>query len=257
MVHFTIDLNADCGESYGPWTLGDDAALLRAITSANVACGGHAGDPLTMRRTVRLARDLGVQVGAHPGYPDLQGFGRRVMAFSPEEIEGFVLAQIGALYAIARAEGVELAHVKPHGALANVAAVDITVARAIANASASFSRQLPFVALAGTALETAARQAGLPVTREAYADRTYEADGTLRSRQLPGAVIHDDAQALAQVLSIVRHGHTNTLDGVVVPIQADTICLHGDTPGAAARAAFIRQGLEAAGVVVGPFRVTR
>src|SRR5262245_9060087 len=192
-----------------------------------------------MRRTVRLARELGVAVGAHPGYPDLQGFGRRALAMSPEEIETSVLAQIGALYAIARAEGVALAHVKPHGALANQAAVSPPIAAAIARATAAFSRELVFVALAGSAMASAGAEAGLAVAREAYADRAYETDGTLRSRKLPGAVLHDDARCLDQVLSIVAHGYALTVAGQRVPIAADTVCLHGDTPGAAERAAFL------------------
>jgi UPF0271 protein len=245
-----IDLNCDCGESFGAWEIGADAALLPHVTSANVACGAHAGDPDVMRRTVRLARELGVAVGAHPGYPDLQGFGRRALAMSPEEIEASVLAQIGALYAVARAEGVELAQVKPHGALANQAAVSLPIATAIARAVAAFSRELVFVALAGSAMAAAGTQAGLRVAREAYADRAYEADGTLRSRKLPDAVLHDDERCLAQVLSIVAKGYALTVDGEQVPIAADSICLHGDTPGAAERAAFLRAGLRAAGVEV-------
>jgi UPF0271 protein len=250
-----IDLNCDCGESFGPWELGADAALLPHVTSANVACGAHAGDPDVMRRTVRLARELGVAVGAHPGYPDLQGFGRRALALSPEEIEASVLAQIGALYAIARAEDVELAHVKPHGALANQAAVSPPIAAAIARAITSFSRELIFVALAGSAMAAAGAEAGLRVAREAYADRAYEADGTLRSRKLPGALLHDHERCLAQVLSIVANGHALTVDGQQVSIAADSICLHGDTPGAAERAAFLRSGLREAGVEVVPLSV--
>jgi UPF0271 protein len=245
-----IDLNCDCGESFGAWEIGADAALLPHVTSANVACGAHAGDPDVMRRTVRLARELGVAVGAHPGYPDLQGFGRRALAMSPEEIEASVLAQIGALYAIARAEGVELAHVKPHGAVANPAAVSPPIAAAIARAVAAFSRDLIFVALAGSAMALAGVEAGLRMAREAYADRAYEADGTLRSRKLPGALLHDDERCLAQVLSIIRNGYALTVDGQQVPIAADSICLHGDTPGAAERAASLRAGLAQAGVEV-------
>jgi UPF0271 protein len=245
-----IDLNCDCGESFGPWEMGADAALLPHVTSANVACGAHAGDPDVMRRTVRLARELGVAVGAHPGYPDLQGFGRRALALAPEEIEASVLAQIGALYALARAEGVELAHVKPHGALANQAAVSPATAAAITGAVAAFSRELIFVALAGSAMVAAGMEAGLRVAREAYADRAYAADGTLRSRKLPGAMLHDGERCLTQVRSIVLNGYALTVDGEQVPIAADTICLHGDAPGAAARAASLRDGLREAGVEV-------
>jgi UPF0271 protein len=245
-----IDLNCDCGESFGPWVMGDDAGILPHVTSANIACGAHAGDPDVMRLTVRLARDLGVGVGAHPGFPDRQGFGRRTMAMSPAEIETSVLAQIGALYAMARAEQVELTHVKPHGALYNYAAETPPAAQAIARAIAAFSRDLVLVGLAGSALIDAGQEAGLRVAREAFADRTYEADGALRSRRLDRALIHDNAQSLDQVISIVTNGYALTLDGRHAPIQADTICLHGDTPGAAARAAFLRQGLQKARIAV-------
>ena len=245
-----IDLNVDCGESFGAWRLGDDEAVLPHVTSANVACGGHAGDPVVMRRTVALCRELGVAVGAHPGYPDLQGFGRRPLPMSPAELEASILAQIGALYAIARAEGVELRHVKPHGALYNVAAVTPDVAESIARAIASFSRALVLVGLAGSQLLAAGIAAGLPVAGEAFADRGYAADGTLLPRGTPGALILDPEANLAQALRIVTQGHALAPDGQPVPIQAATLCLHGDTPGAAGRAAFLRQGLVAAGVMV-------
>jgi UPF0271 protein len=247
-----IDLNCDCGESFGAWRMGDDETLLPHVTSANVACGAHAGDPGTMRRTVRLARELGVGVGAHPGFPDLQGFGRRLITMSPAEIADSVLAQIGALYALARSEGVALTHIKPHGALYNYAAATPAAADAIAQAIASFSRDLILVGLAGSALVDAGRAAGLLVAREAFADRMYEADGSLRDRRLPGAVIHDDDQSLAQALRIVAERSTLTYDGARLTLEADTICLHGDTPGAAARAALLRRELEAAGVAVVP-----
>lgn len=248
-----IDLNCDCGESFGPWTLGDDEGILRHVTSANIACGGHAGDPLVMRRTVVICRELGVAVGAHPGYPDLQGFGRRALPLSPPEVEATVLAQLGALYAIARAEGVALRHVKPHGALYNVAAVTPAVAEAIARAVAGFDRGLILVGLAGSQLVAAGEAAGLRVAREAFADRGYSADGTLLPRGTPGALIHEPADNLAQALGIIVDGQVSAPDGAAVPVAADTICLHGDTPGAAARAAQLRAGLEAAGVLVRAF----
>jgi UPF0271 protein len=245
-----IDLNCDCGESFGPWRLGDDEALLRHVTSANIACGAHAGDPEVMRRTVRLCRELGVAAGAHPSYPDLQGFGRRALPMAPAEVQSSVLAQIGALYAIARAEGVALTHVKAHGALYNVAAVTPAIAEAIATAVASFSRELTLVALSGSQLAAAGEAAGLLVAREAFADRGYAADGTLLPRGTPGALIEEPAANLAQALAIVREGYAPGPGGARVPVAADTICLHGDTPGAAARAAELRAGLEAAGVRV-------
>jgi UPF0271 protein len=247
-----IDLNCDCGESFGAWTLGDDAALLQHVTLANVACGAHAGDPDVMRRTVRLARECGVHVGAHPGYPDLQGFGRRTLPMSPDAIMNNVLAQVGALGAIARAEGVVLTHVKPHGALYNDAAVTPVIAVAIANAVAILDRALILVGLAGSELVRAGEAAGLRIAHEAFADRRYEADGTLRSRSLAGAVIDDPDAAAAQALSIVARGYALTLDGQQVPIAADTLCIHGDLPGAVERAAAVRRALEAAGILGNP-----
>lgn len=246
----TIDINCDCGESYGAFQVGDDDGVLPFVSSANVACGGHAGDPMVMRRTVRRCRDLGVAVGAHPSYPDLYGFGRRVLPLTLDEIEAWVLAQIGSLAAIARSEKVELRHVKPHGALYNVAARDLAVAMAIARAVAAFSRELALVGLAGSLLVAAGHEVGVPVLAEAFADRAYEADGTLRNRHHPDALIVDPAACLAQTLHIVRDGAVRAVDGTLVPLQAATICIHGDTPGAALRAATIRQGLAAAGVTV-------
>lgn len=245
-----IDLNCDCGESFGPWSMGDDAHVLPHVSSANIACGAHAGDPDTMRRTVRLARDLGVAVGAHPGFPDLQGFGRRVLPMSTDEIANSVLAQIGALAAIARAEGVTLAHVKPHGALYNHAAVTPPVAQAIAEAVAAFDRSLILMVLAGSAMEQAGQAAGLQIAREAFADRVYEADGTLRARRHSDSMIFDYERNLQQVLTIVQHGYVVAHNGARVAVQADTVCLHGDAPGAAERAARLRHGLRAAGVEV-------
>ena len=246
----TIDLNCDCGEGFGAWQLGDDAALLRHVSSANIACGAHAGDPEIMRRTLRLCRELGVAAGAHPGYPDLHGFGRRALPMSPAEVESSVLAQLGALAALARAEGVALRHDKPHGALYNVAAVTPAIAEAIARAVAAFSRELLLVGLAGSQLVAAGEAAGLRVAREAFADRGYAADGTLLPRGTPGALITAPAENLAQALRIVIEGHVLGPGGERVPVAADTLCVHGDTPGAAGRAEALRRGLAAAGVVV-------
>lgn len=247
-----IDLNVDCGESFGAWTLGDDAAVLRHVTSANIACGAHAGDPDVMRRTLRLCRELGVSPGAHPGYPDLQGFGRRALPMSLDETANSVLAQLGALEALARAEGVRLVHVKPHGALYNRAAVDRQIANAIAGAVAAFDRGLILVGLAGSQLIEAGREAGLRVAREAFVDRAYEADGSLRARHLPGALIEDVARSAAQALSIALRSEVLAHDGARVSVQADTLCIHGDTTGAPARAEQLRRALEQAGVVVQP-----
>lgn len=249
-----IDLNADVGESLGTWQLGDDAGLMPFITSANVACGLHAGDPTTLRATVRLASQHGVAVGAHPGYPDLQGFGRRAMELSVDEIEAVVLYQLGAAYAFARATQVELQHVKPHGALYNRAARDMAAAEAIARAIAVFDNRLILVGLAGSALVEAGRQAGLVVAREAFADRAYEPDGMLRSRTLPGAVLTETSDVVRQALAIATMGRVWSVDGEQVELSADTLCLHGDTPGAVAHALAVRAGLEQGGVRLGTLR---
>ncbi|MBA3851004.1 MAG: LamB/YcsF family protein [Chloroflexi bacterium] len=247
-----IDLNADVGESYGAWVMGADAELMPLITSANVACGAHAGDPLTMARTVALAKRHDVTVGAHPGYPDRDGFGRRDLQMSPWELEASLLAQLGALWAIARDGGVPLTHVKPHGALYNRAAVDQDLATSVAGAVARFPGRLTLVGLAGSALVLAGLAAGLPVADEAFADRAYEPDGSLRPRSLPGAVHTDPAVAAAQAVSIARDGRVRSHDGSMLDIRADTICIHGDTPGAAAMAQAVRQALAAAGIDVRP-----
>lgn len=242
-----IDLNADVGESLGAWSLGEDEALIPLVTSVNVAAGMHAGDPVGIGRTVALAARYGVGVGAHPGYPDVAGFGRRDMALSPAEIEATVLYQVGAVAAFARAAGVELRHVKAHGALYNRAAHDEAAADAIARAVAAFSRELVLVGLAGSALVAAGRAAGLAVAEEAFADRAYEADGSLRSRRLEGAVLDDPAATAAQAVAIVR-GTVTAVDGTPLTVRADTICVHGDLPGAAARARAVREALLAAGI---------
>jgi len=240
------------GESFGRYTIGNDEAMMSYITSANIACGLHAGDPLVMERTVRLGQAHGVGIGAHPGFPDLQGFGRRMMQLAPEEAEAFVLYQVGALAAFAKAAGAELLHVKPHGALYNLAARDRPLAEAIARAVARFSRQLILVGLANSLLVEAGLEAGLSVAREAFADRAYEADGSLRSRRLPGAVLEDPAQATEQVVRIARDGLVVAYTGEEVPVQAETICLHGDTPTAVEIAKTIRRELEAVRIEVVP-----
>ena len=250
MRPMVIDLNADVGESYGAWVMGADADLMPMITSANVACGAHAGDPITMSRTVALAMRHGVAVGAHPGYPDRDGFGRRDLAMTSEELEATVLTQMGALWAAARAAGVEMRHVKPHGALYNRAAADPDLAACVARAVARFPERLTLVGLAGSALVAAGLAAGLPVADEAFADRAYEPDGSLRTRALTGAVHTDPSVAAAQAVSIARDGRVRAHDGSMLEIRADTICIHGDTPGAAAMAKAVREALEAAGIEV-------
>ncbi len=257
LVTVHIDLNADVGESYGAWTMGADAELLPSVSSANVACGAHAGDPLTMARTATLARTHGVAVGAHPGYPDRDGFGRRDLDMTPEELEASLLAQLGALWAVARAHGVDLVHVKPHGALYNRAAVDLALAQTVAQATRRFSADLVLVGLADSALLEAGREAGLTVAAEAFADRAYEPDGTLRSRRQPDAVHHDPDAVAAQAVSIVRDRRVRAHDGSEVAVRADTICLHGDTPGAAAIARAVREALSHAGIAVRPLTQQR
>ncbi len=247
-----IDLNCDMGESFGRYTLGNDEAMMPYITSANIACGYHAGDPLVMDRTVHLAAQHGVGVGAHPGFPDLWGFGRRPMRLSAEEIENCILYQLGALAAFAQAQGVPLVHVKAHGALANMAAVDPALAEAIARGIARFSKELIVVCLAGSAMIEPTEAVGLRVAAEAYADRVYEPDGTLQSRKIPGSVIEEPQKAAQQVVRLVREGVIVAHTGQEIPVRADTVCLHGDTPTALVIAQTVRQELEAAGIEVAP-----
>jgi UPF0271 protein len=246
-----MDLNADLGESFGRWTLGDDERLVTHITSANVACGFHAGDFLVMERTVALCRDAGVAVGAQPGYPDLLGFGRRALPFEPDEVESMVRYQVGALEAFCRAAGVELHHVKPHGALYNQAAATPDLAAGIARAVARFSRDVPLYGLASSsAMAAAAADAGLRFVPEAFADRRYLADGTLQPRSVAGSVITDPSVAAAQAVAIARDGAVVAADGSTITVRAETICCHGDTQGAVEIAAAVRSRLEGAGIDV-------
>ncbi len=246
-----MDLNADLGESFGRWVLGDDERLVEHITSANVACGFHAGDYAVMEKTVALCRDAGVAVGAQPGYPDLAGFGRRAMQLAPDEVESMVRYQIGALEAFCRANGVEMQHVKPHGALYNSAAADPALAAAIARATAKFSTDLLLFGLASSVpMAEAAADAGLRFVPEAFADRRYLGDGSLQQRSVPGSVISDPAQAAAQARSIAVDGGVDADDGTRVAISAESICCHGDTPGAVEIASAVRRSLEDAGMTV-------
>jgi UPF0271 protein len=248
-----VDFNADLGESFGHWTLGDDASMVRFITSANLACGFHAGDFSVMNRTVALCGSAGVGVGAQPGFPDLQGFGRRATQMPADEVEDCVLYQVGALYAFCRAHGVELQHVKPHGALYNQAAVDPNLAGAIARAVARFSRAIPLVGLASSsAFAQAAADAGLRLVPEAFADRRYNPDGTLQSRRIEGSLLTDPTEAADQVERLVREHAVVAHDGSSVPVRAESICFHGDTPGAPAIVAEARRRLEAHGTRVQP-----
>ena len=252
-----VDLNADVGESFGVYVLGHDAALMPHLTSANVACGFHAGDPMVMRQTVALAVRHGVAVGAHPAFPDLAGFGRREMRLPPADVEAMVVYQIAALAGIAKAEGTRLKHVKPHGALYNMAAVDRTLADAIAAAIGAVDRSLVLVGLSGSALIDAGRGAGLATASEVFADRAYLADGTLLSRTMPGAVIHDEAAVIERAVTMARLQSITAVDGSQVSLHVDTICLHGDTPGAPALARGIRTALTDAGIAVLPMAAER
>jgi len=245
-----IDLNADVGESFGAYAIGDDEALLAAVTSASVAAGFHAGDPGVLRRTIRLARGSGVALGAHPGFQDLAGFGRREMGVSPSDAEDLVLYQIAAVAGIARSEGARLQHVKPHGALYNMAATDPGLAEAIARAVRAFDPSLILFGLPGSALLAAGRSAGLRVAAEGFADRAYRRDGTLAPRSMPDSVISDPAAVVSRAVRMVVDGVVTAIDGTIVPIVADTLCVHGDTPGAGRLAASLRTGLEAAGINV-------
>lgn len=245
-----VDVNCDMGESFGAYSLGLDAEVMPEISSANVACGFHAGDPQVMRRTVALAAKHGVSVGAHPGFPDLVGFGRRELNVTPDEATQFVLYQIGAIAGFCKAEGAVLGHVKAHGALYNMAVKDLNLARAIAAAVKTFDPALVFFALPGSQLEVAGREAGLKVALEVFGDRAYNADGTLVNRRLPGAVIHDSAAVAERVKRMVLTGKVTTIDGQELGVRADTICVHGDTPGAVEHIRALRSALVAAGVEI-------
>jgi UPF0271 protein len=246
-----IDLNADVGESFGVWRMGADELLMPFVTSVNVACGFHAGDPRVMDRTVELAARHGVAVGAHPGYLDLRGFGRRPFTADPEEVERDVLYQVGALTAFTRAHGVRLVHVKPHGALYNQASHDDALARAVARGVARAGASLVLVGLAtADAMRRAARAEGLRFAAEAFADRRYGAGGALVARGTAGAVLEEPGEVAAQALRIVRDGSVPGAGGEEIPVRADTLCLHGDHPRAADNARAVRHALEAAGVSV-------
>jgi len=232
MTMLGIDLNCDMGEGFGVHPGGDDLALLEYVTSANIACGFHAGDPAIMSRTVKAAAARGVAIGAHPGLPDLQGFGRRVMHVSAQEVYDLTVYQVGALRGFTAAVGVALHHVKAHGALYNMAARDVELARALCRAVRDVSPGLVFYALAGSAMVSAAEEIGLAVAREAFADRSYQDDGTLTPRGQPGAMIADLEQSITQVRRMLADGVVHSLAGRELPLRADTICIHGDQPGA-------------------------
>lgn len=247
-----IDINCDMGESFGVYKLGRDKEVMDYISSANIACGWHAGDPVVMDETIRLAGEKGVAIGAHPGYPDLMGFGRRRMELTHSEIEVYLLYQMGALFAFAKAHGLPLQHLKAHGALGNLAFVDLEVAKTVARAATRFNKEIIFVALAGTVMVQAAKEIGVRFAQEVYADRVYNPDGTLQSRKIPGSVIHDREKAARQALTIVQEGYVVAHDGTKVIVKPETLCVHGDTPGAVAILQKIREELQKASITVKP-----
>ena len=245
-----IDINCDMGENFGAYQLGRDQEIMNYISSANIACGWHAGDPMVMEQTVRLAKEKGVAVGAHPGYPDLMGFGRRRMDLTLNEIENYVLYQTGALYAFAKAHSLPLQHVKAHGALGNLAFVDLEVSKAIARAALRFSKDIILVVYSGTVMAQAAKEVGIRFVEEVYADRIYNPDGTLQSRKIAGSVIHDPEKAARQALAMVREGYVVAHDGTKVKVKPETLCVHGDTASAVAILQKIRDELKKASILV-------
>jgi UPF0271 protein len=245
-----VDLNSDLGESFGAWKMGMDEDMMAYISSANVACGWHAGDAEVMVKTVRAAKSRGVAVGAHPGYPDLLGFGRRNMACTPDEVYAYTLCQVGALKSVCEAEGVELQHVKPHGAMYNQAAKNPQLAEAIARAVKGAGKKLILVGLANSAFEMAAAALGVPFASEAFVDRGYMSDGSLVPRSEPGAFVHDPDEAAARMVKLVKEGTVSAPDGQVVKLKAHSICVHGDNPAAVEMAKAVRSALEKNNIAV-------
>ncbi|MEN8584468.1 5-oxoprolinase subunit PxpA [Burkholderia sp. RS01] len=249
----TMDLNSDVGESFGRWTLGDDQAMFRSVTSANVACGFHAGDPSVIRSTCRKAAAAGVVIGAHVGYRDLAGFGRRFLDIDPNELADDVVYQIGALQALAAAEGARVKYVKPHGGLYNAIVHHTAQARAVVDAVKSVDPGLPIMGLPGSEVLRLAEAAGLRAVPEAFADRAYTPEGTLVSRSLPGSVLEDPAQVAEHVLRMATESAVRAVDGSILKIRAESICVHGDSPGAVAMATAVKSALSGAGVTLAAF----
>ncbi len=254
MANKVIDLNCDMGESYGRWTLGADEVIMPFITSANIACGYHGGDPHVMRKTVELALKHGVAIGAHPGLPDLIGFGRRVMAVSPQEVKDYICYQTGALREFVRVAGGDLQHVKPHGVLYSMCEKDEALAQAVGEAVMRSGKGLILMTLASGRYDATCRKMGCRVASEGFADRAYNVDGTLVSRKIAGSLITDPREAAAQAVKMALEGKVRTIDGVEIDISVQTICCHGDTPGAEKIARAVREALEKAGVRVRPLR---
>ncbi|MFQ5841033.1 MAG: LamB/YcsF family protein [Thermodesulfobacteriota bacterium] len=245
-----VDINCDMGESFGVYRLGSDEEMMAHITSANIACGYHGGDPIVMERTISLAKSHGVSVGAHPGFRDLVGFGRRSMELTPQEVRNDLIYQVGALSAFAQIEGLSLQHVKPHGQLYNLAAKDESMTKAICEAILALEKNLILVALSGSKMAEIASKSGLKVAREAFADRAYHKDGSLVSRKRQGSVIHDPERVAERVIRMVQEGKIQSIEGDLIDLEADTICVHGDTPGAVQLAQTIRRKLQEAGIPV-------
>lgn len=248
----TVDLNCDLGESFGAYTIGRDSDVIPLISSANIACGWHAGDAVVMSKTVKAAAETGIAVGAHPGFPDLVGFGRRNMTVTPAEAKAYIQYQVGALNAFCTAEGLRMQHVKPHGSLYNMAAKDATLARAICEGIASISDNLILMGLSGSLMADAAAAVGIPFASEVFADRAYEDDGTLVARSKPGAVITDDNEAAARVVEMALYGTVTSVSGKKIAIKADSICVHGDNAHALEFVKLIRSRLSENGVVIKP-----
>ena len=249
---YKVDLNSDLGESFGRYTLGMDADILQLVSSANVACGYHASDPLVMNKTIAMAKETGVRVGAHPGFPDLMGFGRRNMDVSPAEAKAYTLYQLGALDAFCKAHGVKMQHVKPHGAMYNMAGKDYALSKAICEAIYEYDKDLIVMALSGGELVHAAEDMGLKVAREVFADRAYEEDGSLVNRRKEGAMITDENEAIARVVRMIKEQKVTAITGKDIPIKADSVCVHGDGVKALAFVKKIRETLTAEGVEIVP-----
>ncbi len=245
-----VDLNSDLGESFGNYTIGLDESVIMSVSSVNIACGWHAGDALMMEKTVALAKKHGVGIGAHPGYPDLMGFGRRNMAVTPKEVKAYVKYQLGALIGFALSTGEKIQHVKPHGAMYNMAALDNSLAKAIAEAIYEIDKNIIFLGLANSEMIKVGETIGLKVASEVFADRAYNSDGTLVSRNIPGAVIHDTQLAIERVVRMVKEGKVTSIDGKDIDVRAQSICVHGDNPKAVNFTKEIRRQLENEGVIV-------
>lgn len=251
---FSVDLNSDLGESFGNYTIGMDEKVLPLVSSANVACGYHASDPVVMDKTIKLAKEAGIAVGAHPGFPDLMGFGRRNMVVSPEEAKAYVTYQLGALYAFTHKYDIPIQHCKPHGALYNMAGKDYTLAKAICEAVYDFDPEIVLLGLSGSELIRAAEDTGLKVAREFFADRAYEPDGSLVNRRKEGAMIHDEELAVSRVVRVIKEKKVTAINGEDIELNIDSICVHGDNESALAFVKKIRETLSAEGIAIAPLK---